>query len=756
MFNDRSLLHNDFRVYIEGVQVPFESAHITSILDSLPTATITLPPWPGMQELGRNYCPKVNIFWKDYNQALPEAHAAANPEEYMDGYKLIYSGVIIANSDSKHVDPGCGTQAFSVNCAHPISALREVMIRFANQHISAQMSNVDVVADGSTRSSQYDINTLMLKALQGADPSRSGVNNMDKDLWGRLKGTPSMVYVLWNAIKADAKRFQGEGDSEILTDLYIPLIDEGLKFWARATGMPMVEEGITDDDSRVEVTNETFTIDGDGNKKGTHIGKHKLMVPSAFRSFVGAAAQVEVAVAAMQSLRSGMGAPESSSFYDHMMTLLERLDYQFLVLSNPARRKDGSQTEYIIKPKTPYWYAPTCNVLLPNLVTDVSIHNDFSRVPSRATNVSNMMLGPDGQSGTPYLQYTAPHSVRYARAGGTTLARSLSPNNNKYGIYEAGCGVKATSHQLPYMYNIMRSYMDTKVAYQNVKDKTLGGSDYAAAEAAWNKMYPNAVSFNPYSAESQVSAFNRLNFLYSDMLFATEIARARSAQVSSIFNPFPIVGLPMDVVDPVPSRESYHGVCTNASHTIHASGQAVSNFGMTSISSYTELATYNQPAITPYLMSAFDLTEDSRIYKNPAAYKRASQIYYEILGVGAAEPGLLQDYDSGTMQEFTKDSNTGLWVTDVKSDLQDSVQGSLLLVSRNLVSLLDLQNERVSELGKDQGFISIDDWIDVKHDNISWEEPNPTRFVEFNADGSKISTTGRDTESSPFLDYKEV
>lgn len=747
---------SDFRVYLEGVQIPFESAHITNAYKEAPQASITMPPWPGLQEVGRNYHPKVHIFWRDYNFAVSrsEASTSSNANDLRnktrDAYKLIFSGIVTGISDSKEISPTGGGQSITMQCVHHTDVFSDILLRFANQQISAAQTQIDPDAEGSVKSSEWDLNTLMIKALQGVDfEVREGdIRHIPEGSWDKLKGTPGMLRVLWNVLKKDANRPQGtDNDSEALTELFIPMVEEGIKFWDKISGHPSIEEGIAAD---------TVQYDSPDAKNGVNPDvTGNIMIPGAFRTFIGEAAQKELSIAVMNSVAAGLGTPEAVDFQSIMDELLRKLEYDMVTLSSPISKDDGSSIEYLVKPVLPYYYAPICNVVLPNMLSSISVNSNYGAMPTRTMNLSNLTALVSGASsgGAPSSQYTAPHSVRYARAGGqgSDLSASLSAYNNKVGRYEWGRGVKSRTSHLPAIYNVLQANLDSKEK-TNPDTGVVAKGSATIAEKAWNTLYPQdkwpgALLYNPFSKESGISAFQRLNFLFADHDFAMETAKARTATASGCFNPYAIVGYPMDVVDPVPSRESYHGLCTSISHTIHSTGTSTTSYGLAAVSSFSELALYNLPAVNPYLTSALDLDEDFRIYGNAKAYAKACEVYSEVLGCGAAEPALLQDYDTGTPIPFTRDIFSGSWTTTESSDLYNTQQGSLILVARNIQSLIEVEAER----GVSEGFIDIEDWIDTRPEDVR-TVPSALR-VEMEGGSAKIVTQGIDAESSPFLEY---
>lgn len=749
---------SSYRVYLEGVQIPFESVHITQTYKDYPRASITLPPWPGLQEVGKNYHPKVHVFWRDYNYAVSRSEAAtiANSSELRDkqrdAYKLIFSGVITGVSDSKEVNAAGGGQSITLQCEHHAIVFRDILLRFANQQIAAAQNQQDTQAEGSQQSSEWDLNTLMIKALRGIDDTQD-VNDIQHIPEGKLddlKGTPGMLKVLWNVLRKDAFRQQKDGnDSQALTELFIPMVEEGIKFWQKLAGHPAIEEGIFTEVTPYNSPQANKGIDPDV--------QGPIMVPGSFRTFIGEAAQKELAIAAMNSVSAGLGTPEAVEFQSIIDMTLDKLEYDLVTLSSPISRDDGTSIEYLVKPQMPYYYSPVCNVVLPNMLSSVSVNSNFGVMPTRTVYLNNLIALINGAStgGSPANQYTAPHSVRYARAGGSggDLFGSTNAYNNKVGRYEWGRGVKSRTAHLPPIYNVLQANLDKKETDNGLDQAIVGSASATLAEAAWNTLYPEEKwpgrdSYNPWGGAAGITGFQRLNFLFADHDFAMETARARTASAAGCFNPYAIVGYPMDLVDPVPSRESYHGLCTSISHTIHASGTATTSYGLAAVSSFSELALYNLPAVNPYLTAALAFDEDFRIYKNKKAYEKACQVYGDVLGCGAAEPALLQDYDTGTVIPFTRTQNSyGCWTTSETGNFLDSQQGSLMLVARNIQSLIEVEAER----GFPEGFIDIADWIDTRPEDVQ-VIPSTLR-VEIKAGDAKISTQGIDVESSPFLEY---
>jgi len=56
----------EFKLFIEGVEVPYLAMSISESYKGLPSATVQIPYFAGLNEITKNYAPKVHIFFKDY------------------------------------------------------------------------------------------------------------------------------------------------------------------------------------------------------------------------------------------------------------------------------------------------------------------------------------------------------------------------------------------------------------------------------------------------------------------------------------------------------------------------------------------------------------------------------------------------------------------------------------------------------------------------------------------------------------------
>lgn len=223
-----------------------------------------------------------------------------------------------------------------------------------------------------------------------------------------------------------------------------------------------------------------------------------------------------------------------------------------------------------------------------------------------------------------------------------------------------------------------------------------------------------------------------------------------------MFNPYIVPGYPMDIVDPSPLRESYHGFCTSVTHSIDAGGYAATSIGMSSAYTFSEIATCYIPGTYPWLLAQLKMDENLSMYGNTAAFQRACQYYNDVLGVGAADPTILEAYSTG--RPIPVKRNMGVWEIGEADTLTGSTHptlynttlGNLNLVARNIASLLDVEKEHAVLA---ETFVDIDMW---NQGSPTVEEVRKGAWVNDQSAGQSSSTLrGRDMESSAFLDYSD-
>lgn len=456
-------------------------------------------------------------------------------------------------------------------------------------------------------------------------------------------------------------------------------------------------------------------------------------------------------------LASG-GTGEVMSFGQLIEAFLNIVEYDHVIMNSPAKIGIAGRPEvidHVYKPRMFAYYAPICNVLLPYMYEGYSVNIGTDQVPSRVV-YNGMQFTADSMAnpGTTVNMhnYVAPHSVRVALAEGGNLSKTLDSTVAKPGKYEWGSGVRTADGQLPYWYAVLSH----QSASGNIGDLA-NETTLESLKASWNEIYPDDPTLNPWDAQlSGIETYQRLFFTGVDVEFSNIYSGARQGSVDGVFNPFIIPGYPMDIIDPSPLRESYHGFCTSVTHTIDASGYSATSIGMSSAYTFSEIATSYIPGTYPWLQSQLRLDQNLTMYGNTDAFQRACQYYNDVLGVGAADPTILEAYSTG--RPIPVKRNMGVWEIGEADTLTGSTHptlynttlGNLNLVARNIASLLDIEKEHGSERSAET-FVDIDMW---NQGSPTVEEVRKGPWVNDQSGTQDYSTLrGRDMECSAFLDY---
>lgn len=783
------LFHTSFRVYIEGVEIPFINGSVSSSFNGLPQATINIPPYRGLTDLGKGYFPKIHIFYRD--MALPttpyEQYLNGSWETDLEGnryaWKQLFEGVIRNVQDVKN-SSGLGHSMLSLDCVHPSYILDEISLDIVSQN---PVANNSISVTGAAAVASMSSTELLMQALTGTYLSEG--NELEKggsdpavasEAWQpnlhRLGGMPGTIASLWNCIKlrAYASLKPGEGGNSItgchpIKDMYAPLLEQGLKIFSKMAGHSLIEEG----------TSFATITKGDASK-GTleeSAPPHQIAVPVTMQQYVknGVATVLSLAVeqAASAGATGGMETQsrEMATYGGIVKSFLNFIKYDMVTLNSPvsiANAAGGSvreNLEYIVKPTLPFYYAPICNVILPNMLDSFSISFQNEAVPSRIALKASIAMDGFGSFGIfNNVNYTAPHSIRKVsfnggEVNGADAAGRISNTLHSYvvnvGDLEWGSGIRYSEVTAPYWYNLLVN--DTMANSGAANDIASGMAQNAAnlskAADTWDKIFGTAnKSFNPWRIGdvTGLKPYEVVNFISADSEFVRNVANTRVGNVSCVFNPYIIAGYPMDVIDPSPERESYHGLCTSVTHSFDSSGFSGTTIGMASVLTYSELVSCYLPIMEPWQVTTLGFDNNLSLYANKTAYEKACAFYADVLGVGAADPTLLENYSLGSPKPVTR--QLGVWqvgtTTDTGMSMYETVLGNMMLVARNIKSLPEVEYEYFPG---DETFIDIEFWNEgtpttAKQAKYGWLEDTKVQSATSVAKSHHV-------EASPYLDY---
>lgn len=716
--SDTDVIFQEVNLYIEGIQVPYIAISITNSVGELPTATISLPPQTSILEITRFYNPKVHITFVD----------PIDSEE-----KVLFSGVITGSDYSKDIESP--STAVNFNCVHRYYLFKELQADYTgwiaelgeyharqetfqstavSSKFALQLAMTGIYQDSALAAGKKEINpdTVAEEKQDSTKQTSSAIlPAFLSDRSKRFSGIPGVLLNFWQQIKKHS--YLSLTDNEIVALLYIPLVEEGLKFFQRMSGHYFIENMIEND--RI--------LSCPDEKSPESSGKPSIVAPS-MRIFTRSAVQIDLSVEIANSALQFSG--EVASILEIFTQFLLSFDYDLLVLAAPAEvplnpeldeygNLKTSQSVFttdavdvIVKPQTPFYYSPLCNIVYPNMIRSVSVSLDDYSIPSRIT-LKNVdlpsrseagtfirapasireaiasRLGTSDQSvnvakptpedgkvetGTVGIDTTAsgattvPNSVRVRDVPNGNLASTLGPADNKLGKYEQGRGIRHIRGMMPtwlkYYYRSEARNSANDDGWPNETDDKQNFDAIQALSRGWTNRYSSKnANLNPWDRASGLKGYQRLMVAHADYEFSMAFSRARAGSAQLVFNPYIIPGYPLDILDSTPNHPSFHAYCTSVTHTITASSISTS-VSFVSAMTYVELQNYYLTPIHPWLQYSLGLAENQSIMNNSAGKEAADKFYFSTLGVKSAAPTDLFDVETGLVKPVRRLPGGGL------------------------------------------------------------------------------------------------
>lgn len=710
------------KVFIEGVEVPFEQVTVMTNggggIADLPTATISVPPLPGMSDISRYYKPKVHVFYRDLDYVGPDE------DETKSEYRLLFSGIIASTGYARASGQGARA-SLSFQCVHKNMVLDGVNMQYNGR--SAHSIQI-ATSDGLAVPLQFNSQQSILRALKGvnttAAPSslaNSGTHNpgsyeaLTEGMQGqaqqyieRIGGMPGVLLNYWNQIKTDM--YTASAQSKVvgidhITEMYVPLIEDGVRYFDRMSGHSSLE-------SEIEGSRENLELKDEDKAKFDDVSVSGLLVPPSLREVLAGAAGSHVAMMIMKMGSSFTG--ETTSLQRMMDMILKYTEYDALTLASPARKDDGLPAiETIVKPNLDFYYAPKCNVLTQNLYDSIQVSEQSYGVPTRVVCNHSFRIAQSEN----LLKYRAPQTVREAIAttpGATNLSDTLVGNRDGVGKYEWGTGVRPLMIEVPPWLQYMYAGKDSKNLHED-HSYSVVNSDLdkviSAYKAQYGDDYPN--NLVPWHPDSGLTKYQRLLMASVENAYAKAVSSMRRGTVSGVFNPYVIAGYPMDILGPDETSPSYHAICDNVTHTITPSSINTS-YSISYVMTFEEMYNYYLPPLAPWLMSKLGFEDKLSIIDNPTALAKATEFYASTLGVGAAPIDELHDFNTGKpkaiihgnpygssrgrrTESFMEHPQGFQSLIDSRTQLETNpnltVQGSLNLVKREIETMADYERD---------------------------------------------------------------
>jgi hypothetical protein len=771
------------KLYVEGVQTPFVSITVSSGIGGLPTASVTIPPQAALMDIARFYSPKIHIFYTDIINDYDDPKEAD---------KLLFSGVIAQVYYNKRKDVASGL-GITFNCVHRYNFMNDMLIDYTGWLNGDPINPAQ--AEGIKADTANSTATVM-EALTGVQDPKSEIGveitpdtpegktsilpEKYKKYYNRVLGMPGVLFNFWNQMKRSAfNRQLRQGNlyySEAFVKMYQPLTEDGLQFFSRLGGHYPIEAMVQADTHRVDPCPDT-----PGKKD-------KIVIPPARQLFLSSSVQAEMTVANIASYLQNSG--EVTTIYQIFNNFYDSIDYEIVTLASPAEvaiRADtvltaeeraefverGGDTQSnethaldtIVKPKLPFYFSPTCNVLFPGMYSNVTVQYDEIGMPTRI-NLKNL----EGVDERGYkTNFRAPHSVREAiakKVAGVNGVGGYSKDNIKYslisttgqsygaiGMYEQGRGIKQETMHMPRWLSHFSS--STLGGHAPVKDqapdKTNEQAKYEALNqlsTGWAKRYPGdqMKTLNPYAPQdTDISAHHRMLFSASDYYYTQRFASSKAGSVECPFNPHLTPGYPMDILEANPAYPSFHAMCVQVTHTFTESSM-FTTAQFVGAMTYAEMANYHIPFVSPMLQVALGLAENPTLVEpDEKALKTASDFYANTLGVPAVSPNELIDFRTMLVKPKKWSTGSDSWTDGSGTPIPDvsnggernpmlSYYGNLSLTYRPIEAKSDVER---------RFFLTF---IDMEEGNYS---PTMIKYRDQQLDSESKYELGR----SQFLNY---
>lgn len=654
---NNDILFQEVKVFIEGVQVPFTNVQVNSGVGTLPSAVVTIPPFPGLMEICRYYTPKVHVFYVDPFKDAP------------DNECVLFMGHAVNIQYNRSRQSGVAMITF--NCNHKNALMQDILIDFNNPMENTNLRS-GVRIDNAVSMNAMSSTQAIQSALRGicnpegklafddanAEAIKKGYEEKDSEgkskstelgdpgvlsnYWinhaSRFRGFPGVLMNLWNQYKRNS--IVSPADFECVL-AYTNVVEIGIKYFNRLAGHPIIEDAM-------DKGKQTPC----GTKTKGEAASDPINVPPSLRLFVQSAVQADISLQVIQQGLNFSG--ELADLISLFANILDRIEYEMLTLNSPAETRlnfdeewdpetNSEAVETIVKPQIPFYYSPSCNVYYPNMYHSLNIMQDENNIPTRIT-IAAKVTPIDGSPA--HKNYRAPASVREAIAKsyrGNLVefikekeSKSSTPptedeliklytdanllkttdglvGRTRMGTYEWGRGIRHKKSDVPYWLSIYMSKVNQDKEDKQESKAGISDEDRESLEtlkAAWNYRHgDHKKHLNPYDEGSSVAPHERLLFAAADYKYTMEIASARMGQLDGIFNPYIIPGYPMEILDSSSTNPCFHATCMSVTHNI--SSAAISTYvSFAAAMTYSELANYHMMYVHPWLQTHLKITTE--------------------------------------------------------------------------------------------------------------------------------------------------
>lgn len=360
------------------------------------------------------------------------------------------------------------------------------------------------------------------------------------------------------------------------------------------------------------------------------------------------------------------------SVHDYLSNFMNKFYHQMYYIPNLR-----NNYVMVVKPETLFVNAPSCNLMFPNLKSQISYTNPYKEQPTRLLQTTDPIGEISGQSGAPFtltcMMFTEETKLEGEKNGlpkYSTFITSFGDQNKDTSGNPAPSTLTDKSHPV---LNLTAFEERNGIRVSNVNK---GADIYLFLKSKQNQQSGDDENY----VMSIGSGVDRLNGIGQTIaaLARYELARqryvTRSGSLECYFNPYIVPGFPMASIETTENGLNIYGYVTNVAHNL-------------TDRSWTTSVTFNcGHSDTEQSPGAYPIVESEYTDKLAETYK-------DMLGESVTPvtnddiPGLMDNY--GTDKTYVTQSLRKIWreTTSFDDYLKDIADGATVVEEDNYVWL---------------------------------------------------------------------
>lgn len=503
-------------VYFNGIEIPAISAEVTSRINDIPQARVTLPPDATMRRIGAEDRVRMTLFFQD-------------PVE--QDMRLMFDGEIV-NYEYNTTSQG---RSLTYTAVDMISVLTQMFPIFIGGLNSIMRNIVDTQenATGTTINPfavTYSLFTIGLSGGEVIKRPYEFISNMILLLTGEgvAESNRSVISSHWFTRWLERTKF---------AERIFPSYDSSEMAYNNAGGFPILEA--------TQKMSVLHTLAKDGDQIATN-NSYYVMIQSMFqRVYYELSPVLAPPCVDMHGNTHDINGPAGTTSLigvegdpppEPIPGYTAQNDYSETVNPGPVFNKVGL-VQHVAQPKNFFGIPPKCNVFWPVMVESHSFSENFATQPTR-TYLGNPEL----------LRVMSRGRIGDLEDFSTTVGYPSQANDSLVNITE-GEGSTNPNNFLVYPEEFFRGPVYNQEGV-----------------STWFSMI-NEDEQLPSSDDSSTHGMDRLQKVYAALEHHRKKLSKRNGSVQMVFNPYPLLGHPCTVVDQEQANHHTFGYIVSISHS---------------------------------------------------------------------------------------------------------------------------------------------------------------------------------------------